>query len=310
LRADWTISGCCHVAVLGVALVSFAPPRLPQSQVESIPVNIVTDTATSEMTQGAPTAPKQEPKSLVEKVDEKKQSVENPAAKIAPKEIAASSDTPPAPPPPEPKQEAKKKSEPKRDLIAEALKKDDAKQVEQKKDDAKQVEQKKADQKKAENVPTPPKRPPQPQAKPQPKFDPREMQALLDKRDPQRRETTGNTLNDSVSLGTPRGQARQLTQNELDALRARLAQLWNPPAGAQNPQELVVAIRIRLKPDGTLAGPPMVTTSGQSPLFMAARDSAIRAVFRGQPFDMLRPETYEVWKDIEVTFDPRDMIRG
>ena len=29
-------------------------------------------------------------------------------------------------------------------------------------------------------------------------------------------------------------------------------------------------------------------TSGQSPLFMAARDSAIRAVFRGQPFNMLQ----------------------
>jgi colicin import membrane protein len=43
---------------------------------------------------------------------------------------------------------------------------------------------------------------------------------------------------------------------------------------------------------------------------MASRDSAIRAVFRGQPFDMLRPETYEEWKDIEITFDPRDMIRG
>ena len=67
---------------------------------------------------------------------------------------------------------------------------------------------------------------------------------------------------------------------------------------------------MRLKPDGTLAAPPTVTTSGQSPLFMAARDSAIRAVFRGQPFDMLRPETYELWKDIEITFDPRDMIRG
>jgi colicin import membrane protein len=106
------------------------------------------------------------------------------------------------------------------------------------------------------------------------------------------------------------GAANQLTQNELDALRARLAQLWSPPAGARNPQELVVAIRIRLKPDGTLAAPPQVTTSGQTPLFMAARDSAIRAVFRGQPFDMLRPETYEVWKDIEVTFDPRDMVRG
>lgn len=273
--------------------MSFAPPRLPSTHVESIPVNIVSDTDKSQMTQGAPTAPKQETqKPFVERIGEKK-SVDNPAAKIAPKEITASTDATPPPPPPEPKQEAKKKAEPKRDLIADALKKDDA---------AKKTEQKKVDAK----IPTPPKRPPQPQ----PKFDPRQVEALLDKRAPQRKDATGTTINDAVSLGTPRGAARELTQSELDALRARLAQLWNPPAGAQNPQELVVAIRMRLKPDGTLAGPPMVTTSGQSPLFMAARDSAIRAVFRGQPFDMLKPETYELWKDIEVTFDPRDMIRG
>jgi hypothetical protein len=25
---------------------------------------------------------------------------------------------------------------------------------------------------------------------------------------------------------------------------------------------------------------------------------------------MLKPEHYEQWKDVEITFDPRDMIRG
>jgi colicin import membrane protein len=276
---------------MGAAMVSFAPPRLPATPIDSIPINIVTDTNTSEMTRGTPTAPKQETKKpFVERVAEPK-TIDNPAAQIAPREVTATTDAPP-PTPPEPKQEAKKKAEPKRDLIAEAIKKDDAKKTEQKKVDAK--------------IPTPPKRPPHPQ----PKFDPREVAALLNKQTPQRKEATGSTLSDAPALGTARGTAKQLTQNELDALRARLAQLWNPPAGARNPQELVVAIRIRLKPDGTLAAPPQVTTSGQSQLFMAARDSAIRAVFRGQPFDMLRPETYELWKDIEVTFDPRDMIRG
>jgi colicin import membrane protein len=43
---------------------------------------------------------------------------------------------------------------------------------------------------------------------------------------------------------------------------------------------------------------------------MAAALSAVRAVQLGQPFNMLRPEHYEQWKDIEITFDPRDMIRG
>lgn len=278
---------------MGVALVSFTPARLPSTPVESIAVNIVTDTGESRMTAGSPTAPKQETqKPFVERIGEQNP-IDNPAAKIAPREVSASTDTQPSPPP-EPKQVAKKKAEPKRDLIADAIKKDDAKKTEQKQADAK--------------IPTPPKRPPQ--AQPQPKFDPREMSALLDKRDPQRKAATGATINDSPSVGAPKATANQLTQNELDALRARLAQLWNPPAGAQNPQELVVQIRMKLKPDGTLAAPPMVTSSGQSALFMAARDSAIRAVFRGQPFDMLRPETYEVWRDIEITFDPRDMIRG
>ena len=49
---------------------------------------------------------------------------------------------------------------------------------------------------------------------------------------------------------------------------------------------------------------------GTGTLFDTARDSAVRAVFRGQPFDMLKPEHYDTWKDIEVTFDPRDMFHG
>jgi predicted aspartyl protease len=85
--------------------------------------------------------------------------------------------------------------------------------------------------------------------------------------------------------------------------------LWNPPVGIQNPRDYVIRIRVRLGRDGRLSAPPMVLTSGSGVLFGSARDNAVRAVFRGQPFDMLRPEHYETWKDIEVTFDPRDMFR-
>jgi outer membrane biosynthesis protein TonB len=290
LRADWTISACCHLAVLGTALVSFTPSRLPTPPTESIAVNIVTDTDKSEMTRGSPTAPKQETqKPFVERIGEQN-TVEDPAAKIAPREVIAATDA--APPPPEPKQAEKKKAEPKRDLIADAIKKDDAKKAEQKKVDAK--------------IPTPPKRPPQAQ----PKFDPRQVATLLNKQTPQRKEATGSTLSDAPAPGTERGSARQLSQNELDALRARLMELWDIPAGARNPRELVVEVRIRLKPDGTLAAPPRVLNTGQSGVFMAARESAVRAIFKGQPYDMLRPETYEKWKEIDVTFEPRELIGG
>ena len=209
------------------------------------------------------------------------------------KEVKAAREPPPAPEtkPAESKPE-QKQVETKPDQIADALAKEEAKPSEPKKAEAR--------------TPMPPRKP----APPAPKFDPKQVAALLDKRDAARLAAAGDTLNNSASLGVSNGQAAQISLSELDALRQRLAQLWSIPAGAKDPQELVVLVRIKLKPDGTLAAPPMVLTSGKSPLFVAARDSAIRALFRGQPYDMLKPEHYEQWKDVEITFDPRDMIRG
>lgn len=86
----------------------------------------------------------------------------------------------------------------------------------------------------------------------------------------------------------------------------RIATHWNPPS-VKNPEEIIVRVRINLKPDGTLAGPPTVVTTGTSKDYLAARDSAVRAIFRSQPFDMLPPANYDLWKVIEITFDPRSM---
>lgn len=88
---------------------------------------------------------------------------------------------------------------------------------------------------------------------------------------------------------------------EIDALRARLAKLWTVPAGAKNPEELVVRMRLRLNRDGTLVGSPVVLTAGSSPLYLASRDSALRALNRAQPSTMLQPKHYEAWKEIEIT---------
>ena len=104
--------------------------------------------------------------------------------------------------------------------------------------------------------------------------------------------------------------AAKLSQSEIDALRARLMALWSPPVGVQDPNELVVNITVKLRPDGRLAAPPFARVNGRSVAAMASRDSAVRAVLTGQPFDMLKPEHYESWKEIELTFDPKDMYRS
>ena len=186
---------------------------------------------------------------------------DNPAKKIVDKpEIVAAADQPqppkpepekkkpdPKPPTPqpqpqksEPKQAFAKEPEPKIDPIAEAMKK------EAKKPDPKT--QKKAD------TPVPQKKA-EPQ-KPQPKFDRTKIAALLDKRDPQRRAITGSTLNNTPSLGTATGAAATLSQNELDALRARLRDCWNVPVGLAEARDLVVTVRIQFKQDGSLLTEP------------------------------------------------------
>src|SRR5207302_3737815 len=165
------------------------------------------------VTNGVKNAPQVEhPKPLAEKVADAVP-VEDPNAKLAKKEIKAATDVPPVPEPKPPEPKAKKQPPAPADPIADALKKDQDKKPDPKKADAK--------------PPTPPKKP----AEPAPQFDPRQVAALLDKRTPQRvASAAGDALNSTVSMGLANGTAGQLSQTEVGALRARLQQLWSPPA--------------------------------------------------------------------------------
>ena len=296
INKAYAISAVGHGVVLLWSVLSFAAKPLPTPPREALPVDIVSVSEFTQMTAGNKEAPKVEAqKPLVEKVAEAK-AVEDPTAKVVEKkEVKAAREAPPPVPETKPAEPEKKVAEVKPDQVAEALAKDEAKPT--------PPEPKKAEAK----PPTPTKKP----APPAPKFDPKKVEALLDKRDSTRLAAAGDTLNSATSLGASSGASSQISLSELDALRQRLAQLWTPPAWAKDPQELVVVFRIKLKPDGRMApGPwPQLVASGNTPLAIAARESAARALNRGQPFDMLKPEHYEQWKDIEITFDPRDMFR-
>jgi len=295
MKVDWAISAIAHAGLLAWGVVSFAVKPF-DTPPESVPVDIISATEYSQVVAGQKKAKQAEkPKPLVEKVAEKKLA-EDPTPKVSEKNEIKEARAEPPPMPerrPKPPQPAEAKNDRKVDEIAEALKRENAK----KREEARKQQQKKVEK-------------PAPKKPEAPAFDPTQIAALLDKRTPQRHASAGDTLNNTASLGLPSATSARLSQSEIDALRARLAQLWNPPVGAKSPDELVVRVRIRLTRDGRLAAPPQVLTSGSSVLFQTARESAIRAVFRGQPFDMLLPEHYEQWKDIEVTFDPRDMMRG
>lgn len=283
MRKATAISAGLHAAVLLWATLSFSGKTFDVTPAESLPVDLISEKDFSELTKGVKDAPKVEtPKPLVEKkAEEPPKPVEDSKAKLTEKkEVQAAKEVAP-PPEPQPAQA---------DPIADKIKQQDEPKQQVK------VEQ-----------PLPPKKPPQRQ---QPKFDADKIAALLDKRDPLRHAAVGMEANAMPSLGTPSGMAAKLSQSEIDALRARLMALWSPPVGVQDPNELIVNITVKLRPDGRLAAPPFARVNGRTVAAMASRDSAVRAVLTGQPFDMLRPEHYESWKEIELTFDPKDMYRA
>jgi len=293
MRTASAISAGLHAAVLLWATLSFSARSFNVPPAEALPIDIISDKQLSEITKGVKDAPKpvEKPKPLVEKKDDPKP-VEDVKPKVTEKkEIKATSDKPQeAPPPPKEEKTAEKppQQQVKPDPIGEKIA---------------QAEQKEA---KVQPTPLPPKRPPM-HSKPKPEFNPNQIAALLDQRTPQRNAATGETLSGAPTLGAALGNASQLSQSELDALRAKLMALWNPPVGMQDAERLQITIRIRFKHDGTLAAPPQVVTAGNGVRYNALRDSAVRAVFVGQPYTMLRPDHYEIWKEIDFTFDTSQM---
>ena len=316
MKAGWTISAVLHAGVLGWGLVSISAKPLDKPPTESLPVDIISASDFSQITKGTKNAPRAEaPKQLVEKVAEPKPPADNPAPKVVDNkpEIAAAAEKPepptpepvkkvepkpptpqPAPKPPEPKQAYAKEPEPKIDPIAEAIKK------EQKKPDPKP--EKKVETPKPEKKPEPPKA--------QPKFNASQIAALLDKREAQRQSVTGATLSNKPALGLATANAATLSQNEMDALRARLRDCWSVPVGVAEARDLVVTVRILFNKDGSLAADPTLMNHGSHPAFQAAAESALRGVRRCAPYSFMPPLKYEAWKDVIVDFDPRDMFRG
>jgi colicin import membrane protein len=109
--------------------------------------------------------------------------------------------------------------------------------------------------------------------------------------------------------GQSNGRESAMSVNEIDALRARIAQCWSPPPGGLGAEQIVVKLRLKLNEDGTLVGYPSVANSGASPFFQAAADSAVRAVYQCQPY-ALPSEKYALWRDMILNFDPSDMYRA
>jgi colicin import membrane protein len=294
MRGSLTISAVAHLIALALCVVAFAAAPMEAPMPPTMTVNTISVKEFTELTKGIKDAPKlkvDDIKPQADKVDTPKP-VDEVAPKIVDKKPEIKTDTaaqqqPKQDPKPADKPAKAKPPDYKPDKIAELLKKDAAKQP-------------KPDDKANPNTP------PREAAK----FNADQVAALLDKRDPQRQMAAAETLNNQPSLGAANGGAAQLSQSEIDALRARISSCWSPPAGITASTKIYVVLRVLFKPDASMSHEPVLVEGSASSLGPALAESAKRALLMCQPFTMLKPEHYEQWKDLELKFDPQELLGG
>jgi len=294
MKPGLTISCVAHAGALIWGLVAISAQPMESPPVETLPVSFISEKDFTQLTQGVKNAPQakvDQPKPLADKIDASKP-VDQLAPKAADKPAITTDTKPKSEPKPEKKQELKQADKPKPpeykpDQIADLLKKDAAKEQPKKDDDAQKT------------------------AQASPKFDADQVAQLLDKRDPRRQLAAAETLNATANLGSANGApGAQLSQSEIDGLRARISSCWSPPPGIDANSKLYIVLRVVFKPNSTLGTEPVVVEGSASPLGPALAESAKRALLLCQPFTMLKPEHYEQWKDLELKFDPHELLGG
>ena len=143
-------------------------------------------------------------------------------------------------------------------------------------------------------------------------FDPNQIAALIDKSKEEEAKTNiksnkiTQSQDDSVDMNS-------LTLSEEDALKAQIFGCWSIPLGLPYNENLLVRIKLKLKPDGTVMKSEILDHArmnkpGQG-FYKVLAESALRAIQLCQPLRV--PSTgYERWKNLQLNFDAREMLEG
>ena len=143
-------------------------------------------------------------------------------------------------------------------------------------------------------------------------FDPNKIAALIDKS----KQDTAEILKEDKKVTQSNVKSSfvsGLTLSEEDALKAQIFGCWSIPLGLPFNEDLLVRIKLQLKPDGTIIRSEILDHArmnkpGQG-FYKVLAESALRAIKLCQP---LRVPTagYEKWKELQLNFDAREMLEG
>ena len=143
-------------------------------------------------------------------------------------------------------------------------------------------------------------------------FDPNNIAALIDKS----KEEIGETKHKTNKVTQDQDESLDtagLTLSEKDALKAQIFTCWSIPLGLPLNDNLLVRIKLKLKPDGSVIKAEIkdhvrMNKPGQG-FYKVLAESALRAIKLCQPLRV--PSTgYERWKDLQLNFDAKEMLEG
>ena len=143
-------------------------------------------------------------------------------------------------------------------------------------------------------------------------FDPDNIAALIDKSKIESSENIKKT-NEITQDQDKNLKNFGLSLSEEDALKAQIFGCWSIPLGLPYNENLLVRIKLQLKPDGTIIKSEILDHArmnkpGQG-FYKVLAESALRAIKLCQPLRV--PTTgYERWKELQLNFDAREMLEG
>jgi outer membrane biosynthesis protein TonB len=143
-------------------------------------------------------------------------------------------------------------------------------------------------------------------------IDTNQIAALIDKAKEESTKVEKNK-NKLTQSSVKNSFAKGLTLSEEDALRAQIFGCWTVPLGLPYDDDLLVRIKLELKQDGTISKSEILdhermNRPGQK-FYKILAESALRAVRICQPLRV--PQTgYDKWKNIQLNFNPTEMLKG
>ena len=133
----------------------------------------------------------------------------------------------------------------------------------------------------------------------------RNVERLRDKPRPQREQIANTDSEATTSL-----QVSVFEQNEMvRAVQEQLRRCWRLDPGAREAEDMVVEIRVVLNPDGSVRRTDIVDVIRmvQNSYFRSAAENAKRAINVCSPF-RLPQDKYQVWRELTLRFNPREMF--